>query len=63
MGWGRVGRAGREGGPKPQVEGVDWGCVGGDWGVKLSRLRTAIHTMKLSPQNSTVLVNRIFDTG
>ena len=40
----------------------EWGCdrvwwLGGGGGVKLSRLRTAIHTLKFFPQNS--LVNRI----
>ena len=32
---------------------IDWGGGGQiAWGVSNSRLRTALHTMKLSPQNS-----------
>ena len=45
-----------ERGPK-LPDGVEWtgGALGGDWGVTTGgklRLRTSLHNMKLSPQNS-----------
>ena len=61
---GRVGRAGREGSQPPGRSGDALGWVGckdwvGEWGrwfgVELSRLRTALSTIKFSPQN--ILVN------